>query len=525
MMLTLTSVLQRTLLLYAKRIAIRDAGGDLSWAGYIDGIARAAGMLASLGVRAGDRYGILCRNCVRYAELIHAGYWLGAVPVPLNYRLAPAEVALILEDAGCRLLALEDAYARLLEQPPLNSWRGRALCIGSGAAEMALPRYDEQKAAAVALDPHVAAEDDDAIMLYTGGTTGRGKGVRITHRNIVANALQLARAMSVGEDDLYLHVSPMFHSTDLKATALTMMGGAHAYLPEFSPLAVLSAIARYGITIASLVPAMIMRLLQDPELGRHDIRTLRLISYGTSPMAPEWIRRTMQAFPGVGMHQIYGLTETSPVLALLDEADHRRALAGEEELLRAAGRPLPGVDIRILDHDGRELPTGECGEIVARGPQIAKGYHNRPRENAEVFRGGWLHTGDIGRLNAEGYLFVLDRKKDMVVTGGENVYTSEVEAAIYQHPGVQEVAVIGVPDERYGEALVAVIVPVPGQNLSTDEIIGHCRERIGGFKIPRRMEFVRALPKSAMGKILKQDLRRSYGGTLLNARESERSGR
>lgn len=523
-MLTMPSLLQRTARMFGSNIAIRDGEGDLTWATYLGRIARVAGMLQSLGLRPGERYAILCRNCVRQAELIYAGYWLGAVPVPINYRLAPAEISLVLEDAECRLLAIEDGFAGLLDQPPLDGWRSRAFCIAAGRTKVALPHYDDLKAAASAIAPNDPAEDDDAILLYTGGTTGRGKGVRITHRNIVSNALQVSRSMSVGESDVYLHTSPMFHSTDLKATVCSMMGAGHAYLPEFSPTIVLAAIARFRVTIASLVPTMIIRILQDPELGRHDIGTLRLISYGTSPMAAEWIRRTMEAFPGVAMHQVYGLTETVPVLCILDEADHLRALKDRPDLLGAGGRPLPGVDIRILADDGRELPPGGSGDVVVRGPQIAKGYHNRPSENAEVFRNGWFHTGDVGRFDDEGYLFILDRKKDVVVTGGENVYTSEVEAAIFKHPGVHDAAVIGIPDERFGEALFAVIVPAAGQTLSAEELIAHCRECIGGYKIPRKMVFVDALPRSAMGKVLKQDLRRIYG-EVGNSKQKDRDSK
>ena len=287
-----------------------------------------------------------------------------------------------------------------------------------------------------------------------------------------------------------------------------MAGGSHAYLPEFTPAGVLAAIERWRITIGSLVPTMIMRLLEDPAFGKHDIASLRLISYGTSPMPAQWIRRAIHALPGVAMQQVYGLTETSPVLAILDENDHARALDGREELLHAGGRALPGIDLRIVDDAGREVAPGGSGEIVVRGPQVASAYHKRPKENAEVFRNGWFHTGDIGRVDSEGYLFVLDRKKDMVVTGGENVYTSEVEAAINQHPDVHEVAVVGVPDERFGEALCAVIVLATGRSLAPEDVIAHCRGRIGGYKIPRRIVFVDALPKSAMGKVLKQDLRR-----------------
>ncbi|MBS0335696.1 MAG: AMP-binding protein [Proteobacteria bacterium] len=508
-MLTLPSLLQRTARLHGKNPAILDPEGDLDWSTWTARITRAAGMLRhTLGIAPGERIGIIARNCVRQAELIYACYWAGVVPVPMNFRLAPPEIAELLEDAGCRALALEPHFAGLLEAAPLGQWRSRAFMLAASAPGSA-PCYDTLRDAAAAIAPHDPAETDDAILLYTGGTTGRGKGVRISHRNVLGNALQLSHVMAVRPEDSYLHVSPMFHSTDLKATCVTMHGGRHVYLPEFTPAGVLRAIEEYRITIGSLVPTMILRILQDPAFGKHDISTLRIISYGTSPMAAEWIRRTMQAFPGVAMQQVYGLTETSPVLAILDEHDHAKALAGREEILRAGGRPVAGTDVRIVGDDGRELPPGESGEILVRGPQVTAGYHNRPRETQDAFKDGWFRTGDVGRLDAEGYLFVLDRKKDMIITGGENVYTSEVEAAIYQHPGVHEVAVIGIPDERYGEALCAVIVPAPGCTLTQEEIVAHCRGRIGGYKIPRRVRFVAALPKSAMGKILKQELRRT----------------
>ncbi len=519
-MLTMPSLLRRTERLHGNNPAILDEAGGLTWHAWIGRIAKAAGLLQhALGLAAGDRIGILSRNSVRQAELTYGAYWAGVVPVPVNFRLAPPEIADVLEDAGCKGLAIDPHFIPLLERAPLDAWRTRALAL-SHVPEAGLPScYDELRNAAVPVPAHDPDEGDDAILLYTGGTTGRGKGVRIAHRNIVANALQMAHIMAVRSSDSYLHVSPMFHSTDLKATCVTLHGGSHAYLPEFSPASVLEAIEEHRITIGSLVPTMIIRMLQDPAFGRHDASSLRIISYGTSPMPAEWIRRTMHAFPGVAMQQVYGLTETSPVLAILDEHDHARALAGREDLLRAGGRPLAGIDVRIVDDNGADKAPGESGEILVRGPQVANGYHNRPRETREAFRDGWFHTGDVGRLDEEGYLFVLDRKKDMVITGGENVYTSEVEAAIYQHPGVHEVAVIGVPDERFGEALCAVVVAAPGHSLTPAEIIAHCRGRIGGYKIPRRVSFVDALPKSAMGKILKQELRRS--NTVLKPTEEK----
>ncbi len=515
-MLTLPSLLQRSARLYGSQTAIYDVEGNLTWSAYADRIARAAGMLAQLGVQPGERFAILCRNCVRYAELIYAGYWGGAIPVPINYRLAVPEIADMLRDAQCRLLMIESTFFGLLDHPSLDLWRSRSICIDSDGNGSGLPGYDALRNAADPVEPFDPGEEDEALLLYTGGTTGSGKGVPLTHRNIVANAMQLALAMSLRPDDIYLHSSPMFHSTDLKATSLSMIGAGHVYLPEFSPINVLEAIARYGVTIASFAPTMLRRILDAPELGRYDLARLRLISYGSSPMPPELTRRVMQAFPSVDVHQCYGLTETSPIVALLDENDHRRGLVSCEQLLRSAGRPLPGVDVRILDDAGRPVPPGASGEIVLRGPQVARGYHNRPRETEQAFCDGWFWTGDVGRMDAEGYLYVLDRKKEMVVTGGENVYTLEVEVALQQHPGISEAAVVGIPDVEFGERLLAVIVPVSGSQLTDAEVIAHCRPLIGGYKIPRRIVFVDSLPRSAVGKVLKQELRRIHGGTAVS---------
>ncbi len=511
-MLTLPSVLQRTLRQHGTRVAIRDDEGDLTWTQFTGNVARAAGMLRELGIGRGQRFALVGRNSGRQAELFHAGYWFGAVPVPINFRLAVPEIASILEDAECVHLAIESPFLGLLDDPMLGDWRARAFCIDA-AVDRRIPGYDELKAAATALDPHDPAEDDDAILLYTGGTTGRGKGVRLSHRNIVSNALQLAHFMSARETDVYLHSAPMFHSTDLKATAMTMCGGGHAYLPEFTPAKLLDAITRHSVTIASLVPTMVIRLLEELDLGRRDQSRLRLLTYGTSPMPAAWTKRTMDAFPGIDLHQYYGLTETSPVVIALSEDDHRRALDGREALLRSAGRPLSCVDVRIVDNSGRDVPPGGSGEILLRGPQVAKGYHNRPKENAEAFSDGWFHTGDIGRMDQEGYVYVLDRKKEMVVTGGENVYTQEVEAILCQCPDISEAAVFGVPHAQFGEALMAAVVVKSGKQAIPEDIIAFSRHHIAGYKIPRRFLFVDALPKSAVGKVLKHELRRIYADT------------
>ena len=510
-MLTLVSAMDRARRLYGARPAIIDREATFTWSEFLDRVARAATVLHDHGMRPGDRYAILSRNTFRNAEMVHAGYWMGAVPVPVNIRLAAPEVRFILDDAVCKLLVVEDATTNFAMNDEFAPWHERIIHQTSKPADAVWPQYETLLADAAPSAPREAAEDDDAILFYTGGTTGRSKGVQLTHRNVVANGMQVAPAMRVKFDDVYLHVAPMFHSADLLGTAFTLMGAAHAYLPQFSGANLLQALQNFRITQVKLAPTMIIMALQEDDFELYDLSRFRLLFYGSSPMAVEWIRRAMDRFPGE-IQQGYGLTETSPILTTLDMEEHANAVAtGEFEILRSEGRPVIGVDLRIVDNKGEEVPVGVGGEVVIRAPNVTRGYLNRPDENAAAFRNGWFHTGDVGRVDEGGYLFLLDRKNDMVITGGENVYTSEVEAALYQHEAVHEAAVVGVPDAKYGEALFAVIVTTQGATLTEDEVITHCRERIGGYKVPRRMAFVEAMPKSAMGKILKNELRRIYG--------------
>ena len=509
-MLTLTSALQSTIRLHAGRPAVLDGPDVLTWSAYGEAIARAAAVLVGLGLRPGDRVGILARNSALQGELIYGGFWSGVIPVPLNTRLSPNELAQILADADCGALAVDPKFLALMETPQLKPWTDKVFVLGDPGDDDAWPGYPALKDAASPLPTRDAAEDDDALMLYTSGTTSGGKGVRISHKNLISNALQAMPAMNPTEYDVLLHSAPMFHAAEFKSTGFMMMGAAHAYLPEFSPKAMLQAIQDYRCTVVSLVPTTILRMVDEPAIGDFDVSSLRMIAYGTSPILPALLRRATEAFPNVGMVQCYGLTECSPYIALLDEAAHRRGLNGEEHILSSAGRPVPGCDIRIMDDDGNEVPAGEIGEVVVRGPQVTLGYRNRPEEEIAAFRPDGLRTGDVGRLDAEGFLYLLDRKRDMVISGGENVYTREVEEVLGEHPNVQEVSVIGVPHHEYGEALFAVIVPTADVAPVADELVAYCRERLGGYKIPRRMAFVQSLPKSAIGKVLKQALRKTY---------------
>lgn len=512
-MLTMVSALERAQRLYGARPAIIDREGKFTWSEFFDRVTRAAGVLRELGIGPGDRFGILCRNSFRHAEIIHAGYWMGAIPVPINYRLAPPEIRFILDDADCATLIMEDALIDLAATEELSPWHGRILYLASDHAEVDWPQYEAMLASTSPMDYHASGEDDDAILLYTGGTTGRSKGVRLSHKNVFSNGMQVMHPMGIRSDDVYFHLAPMFHSADLLGTGFTQCGAAHSYLAHFTPADALSAIQDFGITVAMMAPTMIIMTLQDKNFDKFDLSSFRLLFYGSSPMAVEWIRRAMEGFHGVDIQQGYGLTETSPILTTLDPAEHRNALETEEYgILKSVGRPLVSIDLRIVDDEDAEVSAGAAGEVVVRGPNVTRGYLNRPEENDRAFRDGWFHTGDVGSVDEDGNMYLLDRKKDMIITGGENVYSSEVEAALYQHSGVNEAAVVGVPDEKYGEALFAVIVPAPGANLTEEEIIAHCRERIGGYKIPRQMAFIEEMPKSAMGKILKIELRKMYGG-------------
>ncbi len=516
-MLTMSSALDRCRRHYAGRPAVVDREGRWTWADHLDRVARLAGGLQALGVGRGDAFATLSRNTFRNFELLHAGYWMGAVPAPVNIRLAPPEIAYILDNAGAEVVAVDAPFLGLLEHEALARWRDRAICvIGPDDAVEAgapLPEHDYESliAAAEPAGLHEAQEDDPAILFYTGGTTGRSKGVPLSHRNAVANGMQVGHTVGVFSDDVYLHVAPMFHSADLLGTGFTLMGSGHAFLPAFTPADLLGAIQERGVTWTMLAPTMIILTLQQEDLSNYDLSSLRAFLYGSAPMAAEWVERTLKAFDGVELIQGYGLTETSPILTLMSHREHVEAIeGGNRERLKAAGRPIIGVDMRIVGPDGREVPNGESGEVVVRAPNVTAGYLNLPEENARAFRGGWFHTGDVGRMDDDGFMYLVDRKKDMIITGGENVYSLEVEAALYQHPAVGECAVIGVPDSKYGEALFAAVVPQPGQSVGAEELVAHCRERIGGYKIPRQYAFLPELPKSAMGKILKTVLRETY---------------
>ena len=511
MMMTLAEQMARIGRHFGDRTAVRDGSGARTWAEVSERVAVAAGMLAALDLSPGARIGIHNRNSARFDELKYAAFHAGLVGVPVNWRLAPGEIAHILEDSEVEAIFVEADFLPAYEAPELAAWQAKLVCL-EGDVPADIRHYDTLFNDAAGIDIMAGSADDDALILYTGGTTGRSKGVRLTHGNILSCATAFALAYRGRADDTYLHLAPMFHSADLLGTGWFLLGAAHAYLPVFSPEGFLNAIRDYGVTVTIGVPTMLMMTVTDPAMAAADTRSLRILGFGASPMDPAWIRRTADAFPHTKLANSYGLTETAPDLTVFNPDEFAEALANDDPALASVGKPNALIQLKVVDGKSAELPPDGVGEILARGPNITPGYLNLPEETAAALRDGWLHTGDIGRIDARGYVYLVDRKKDLIITGGENVYSSEVETALYQLAGIHECAVIGTPDERLGEMVTAVIVPAEGAGLDAESVIAHCRSLIGGYKIPRRVEFIDAMPKSAMGKILKNSLRDSFAG-------------
>ncbi|MFN0163427.1 MAG: class I adenylate-forming enzyme family protein [Burkholderiales bacterium] len=497
---------------HGRRIAVLDTTRSFTWAEFGERVARLAGALATQGVARGRPFAIVSKNGFRVEELKWAGLRLGAIPVPVNFRLAPPEIAQILADCAAVRVFVESTFAPLLEHPSATAWRSTAFVFGEAAGDRA-EAYEAMLAAAA---PAPAADPDpgeDALLLYTGGTTGRAKGVRLSHTNIIANNVAFGLGVGARPEHVYMHAAPMFHSADLLAMGWFLQGAAQCYLPMFSPRAFLEAIAHYRVGAVVTVPTMLIATVGSPEFEAADLSSLKVLIYGAAPMALDWVARVAAAFPAVDFYNCYGLTETAPDLTIFNSHEHREAIehmqaSGERGgRLLSVGRPNALNELKVVDDAGRELGSDEAGELLARGPNIMKGYHERPEETAAALRDGWLHTGDIARIDADGYVYLLDRKKDMVITGGENVYSSEVEAVLHRHPAVAEAAVVGAPDQRLGEMVVAAIARRPGMLVEADELERHCRASLGGFKVPRRFVFVDSLPKSALGKVLKAELR------------------
>jgi acyl-CoA synthetase (AMP-forming)/AMP-acid ligase II len=472
---------------------------------------RMANALVGAGLASGERFAVLSKNSIELALLYYAGSKAGAVPVPLNYRLAAPEWSYIVRDAGARVLFAQASLAEALE--PV---RGELAEVKRWVSLDGAPAGYEPLARFLAGQPEHAPErtitpDDDAYQMYTSGTTGRPKGAVLTHRAVVAQLHQALLGFGAQTGERALIVAPLYHAAAAVTTFATVqMGGTLWIQDDFVPAEVVKALSEDRIAFAMLVPAMIQFCLVGvPDVAERRYDDLRLIIYGASPISEQTLRRAIDVF-GCDFLQGYGMTETTAAATYLFPADHRRALGGEPHLLLSAGRPLLGTEVRIVDENDQAVPNGAIGEVAVRGPQLMRGYWNLPEASADALRGGWMHTGDAGVLDDEGFLFIQDRVKDMIVSGGENVYPREVEDVLFQHPAVADVAVIGVPDERFGEAVKAIVVLKAGESVTAEALLEFSKGRLGGYKRPRSVEFAATLPRNPSGKVLKKELREKY---------------
>ncbi|MFA5886130.1 MAG: AMP-binding protein, partial [Acidimicrobiia bacterium] len=429
----------------------------------------ASSLHKELGVGRSDRFAVMSLNGHQYLEQYHAAFLGAGVINPLNLRLAPAELEYILFDSGAKVVFTDAWFAGVIDQVRKAAGIDTVVLVGEGDAPHDV-KYEDLIDAGAAVVPDEPDEDDPAILMYTGGTTGLPKGVLLDQRAEMLNLYHALMQWHFGEHDTALHQTPMFHAASMGAIlAMPIVGAVSTFVPVFNPEQVLDVIERDQVTCTVMVPTMIGMLLQHPSFEPERLASLKMLTYGASPMPVALLEQLLSMYPTLDIYQGYGMTESAAVLTCLGPEEHRAGGA----LLRSAGRALRGVALSIQDDDGTDLPAGETGEVCARGGNYMTAYWNKPEATEEVFRGGWYHTGDAGYLDDKGYLFLVDRVKDMIVTGGENVYSVEVENAIATHPGVAQVAVIGVPSAQWGEAVHAIVVPQEGATLTEDEIIEH----------------------------------------------------
>jgi len=512
MMYSLTQALQRAAKVNPDGIASRFLDRRMTWPQTCERVARIAGALRAIGVGEGDRVAILAANSDDFFHWQFAVPWAGGVLVPVNTRLSETEIIACLDDSGSRLLIVDDhgLSIALALQGRLQTVEQVAHAGAKSSPGDCIALNDLVRDCEPAPDAGRGGTDL-AALFYTGGTTGRPKGVMLTHEALIVGVLQWAVEIGVGRHDILLVVAPMFHlAGGLNALAAVVLAAGVSLVPRFEPRSLLETIESHEVTKAALVPTMIDAILACPEFDTFDLSSLQRITYGGAPISGALLRRTLAALPQVRLYQVYGQTEGGPTIAVLKPEDHLIE-AGDGDRLASAGQPIAGVEVVIVDEDDNVLEAGCVGEICVRGLTISPGYWNQPDETAHAHRSGRLHTGDAGYLDRDGFLYIVDRVKDMIITGGENVYSQEVENVLYGHPAVAECAVFGIPDERWGERVHAVVRLRAGHSADGDELIAHCRSHLAPYKCIRSVDFrAEPMPLSGANKILKRELRAAY---------------
>ena len=507
-MFTLGDIARKGARLHGQREAIVFEGTRVTYRAFDERVNRLANALLAAGVDSGQTIGVFAENTHKYLEAYLAASKAGLVVTPLNFRLADAELAHIINDAEMRLLLVGDTYLDVARRIRADVPAVHTYIAFDGQPEDMLD-YETALAGASAVDPHADLDESAlAVLMYTGGTTGLPKGVMLSHRNLVSGLLCLTQQYQFTMHDTTCMMLPLFHVSFWPAFCHLMVGGKVVVVrrPELIPI--LAAVQDERCTHLNAVPTLYNWLLEFPQLDDYDLSSLRLMTYAGSPIPERVLQTCMQKYGRI-FAQGYGLTEAAPVVTALMPEDHILEGPGSQRL-RSVGREGVIVQIKIADDEGRELPIGEVGEVAVRGPNITQGYWKNPELTAQKIRDGWLYTGDVGSVDDEGYLYLVDRKADMIITGGENVYPAETEAVLYRHPAVYECVVVSAPDEKWGERVQAVVVLKESASATEDELIAHCKASLAGYKCPKQVAFWDQIPKSTVGKILRREVKVTF---------------
>ena len=519
--MVLTETLRKAQKLFPQKYAIVCGGKRWTYGEFCHRVNRLSHCLKGFGIKKDDKVAILHPNCHTFLEAYYAIPQIGAISVPINYRLSPREIAFILQDSESKILIVDSMFKNQID-PIRKEIRGIEKILWTGGAKEKVTddsidlNYEEvlQKADLSPLPEPPINGEDIAQIYYTSGTTGRPKGVMLSHKNVTTHALGTIAEIHLTDCDVWIHVAPLFHLADAWATwAVTWVGGTHVLVREFDAKVVLETIQREKVTLTNLIPTMLNLMVNHPDVGKFDYSSLRVLLSGGAPIAPEVVRKIVETFK-CDYIQTYGMTETSPYLTLSILKEHLRKLSNEDQLRfkSKTGREFIGVELKVVNEQGKEVKKDEkeVGEIIVKGDIVTKGYWKLPEETKKSIKDGWLYTGDMAVIDEEGYVTIVDRKKDMILTGGENVYSTEVENVLYMHPAILECAVVGIPDPKWGEAVKGIAVLKPGQKATEQEIIQFCKEKMTHYKAPKSIDFIKALPRTGSGKIHKKGLRDKY---------------
>ncbi len=506
----LTQGLRRAAQVKPGGVALIDGSQRYAWSEVPPRVARAANLLRNAGLSDGGRVAILALNSHRYFEIYYAIPWAGGAIVPLNTRLALPELQYILEDSGAGILIVDDNFVSIAQAIKERLPSLALIHISDGDAPAGFAGYEQMLCDIAAIDDAGRSGSDLAGIFYTGGSTGKAKGVMLSHDNLVSNAVNGCYMIGYDPSSVYLHAAPMCYLTDgMSSLSITMAAGTHVFIPRFEVETCLQAMIEHRVTNIALVPTMIGMIVNSPGIENRDLSSLRQFMFGSSPITEGTLKRAVELWPDMKFLHGWGMTELSPIGTMLPHHLRLPNVAGDR--LKSCGVAAPNIELMIVDENGREMPRGDIGEIVVRGPIVMQGYWNKPEETAKALRDGWLHTGDAAVMDDEGLVYIVDRLKDMIISGGENVYSMEVENAISVMPEVAEVSVIGIPHPHWGECVHAIVVPRNGAAITAESVQAHCRTLIAAYKCPRSVELrSEPLPVSAAGKIQKNVLREPY---------------